>query len=281
MATTLWEVILCGLSCHPTQRQRYKLGERKNPVQISASRLSAVTDSFLSRLLGPDQTSQLLLPHHLLGGNMGHTRGWGFICPQSNHCRLSLVVSGERLTRKVMNIIHVKGWHQGSLGPFIYPLQLQGWWRAPPGEPPFRYLNWSIGDASHPACLVSFPYPPALPENRLIFILLFPALWPCQLQHGALSHFSLHSVHPFQPSQNPVTPMRIKLISESFASCNIWMKSKMNLGNPDGIIHISMKVNISMRLLCFFFPSFIYVHLFFFPYLWFFCTNQSVRMEHR
>lgn len=80
---------------------------------------------FFSSLLGIDYTNRLLLPHHLLGGNMDCTRDRGFICPRSNHTRLSLVGSGERLTQKAMNIIYMKGWKHCSLGSQIYSLRLQ------------------------------------------------------------------------------------------------------------------------------------------------------------
>lgn len=103
---------------------------------------------------------------------------WRFLCPQSNHSRLSLVVSGERWTHKAMNIIHVKGWQQGSLGPLIYSLQLQEWWRDSHRDPPFGYLSWS-------RCLPPFPYLLLFLNSTLIFILLFPALWPCHLQYRA------------------------------------------------------------------------------------------------
>lgn len=181
---------------------------------------TAVTDSFLSRLLRVDQASQLLLPHHLLGGNMDHSQGWGFICLQSNHCRLSLVVSGERLTRKAMSIIHVKSWQQGSLGPLIYSLQLQKQWSDSPRDPSLGHLNWSRHlPPSMPGIL---PLPSCSSWTTHWSLSSYSLLWPCQLQCRGLSHFwwhfTLHSMHPFQPSPNPVTPARIKLISGSFAS---------------------------------------------------------------
>lgn len=123
-----------------------------------------------------------------------------------------------------MNITHMKGWKHCSLGSLIYSLWLQEWWRwsaltsrstfsvlkleqLPPTQrawyPCLAFLLFlGTGFSLIYLCplIPCFMIPPTAIQN--IVPLLVPP-WP-------------HSRHPFQPSLNPITPTRIKVISESF-----------------------------------------------------------------